>query len=692
MPQAVFGSCFARFDGGELVIGNDRIVRRWRVASGLLTATSIQAGDTEWLARSASHPAPLPASPLPQEDRTVQFFARNGRVGPTEEPSLSVELLADGPTCHLTYRFQIFAGSASVTMQLSASAPPAATATGEAAAAPAAPTGIELAPPSGSREPIPPADCMEHLAPAGMHLRLTQVTLADQTDAHNELVFDRHWLLHPSEADLALAGNLFILERPAGGEGLVFLKLAPLPHARAVKADCDFRVYCGSAFAWGVGADFGPGHAAWPLAYRIALCGHGIGDDGEGDRWAVIAYRGGRAGAIEALQSYQRQFRTYEPSRDGLLLSNTWGDRSQDKRMAEGFMLGEIEAAAALGVDVVQLDDGWQKGRTCNSATPGGVWLGFHAAEPRFWDTHPERFPRGLAPLADACRPHGLAFGLWFAPDSANDFANWRRDADIILDYHRRYGVCHFKIDGVKAHTPASQRNLRRFFDRVLEESNGRVAFDLDVTAETRPGYFGLMHTGPLFVENRYTDWHRYWPHHTLRNLWKLSAYVDPRRLRMELLNNARNAHLYAGDPLAPGRYRADYLFASVMMACPLGWFELTNLPPAYVQQMAPLVRLWKQHREAIHRGTTWPIGQEPDGASWTGFVSMSDDRRGGHLLVFRELNDRPAAKLELPMALDGKYRCEVLYGQGRAAVSGRTAAVEIAQPLGFLLVQMSAV
>ena len=74
----------------------------------------------------------------------------------------------------------------------------------------------------------------------------------------------------------------------------------------------------------------------------------------------------------------------------------------------------------------------------------------------------------------------------------------------------------------------------------MLRESKGKVVFDLDVTAEIRPGYFGVPDAGPIFVENRYTDFHRYWPHQTLRNLWKLAQYVDPLRLRMEFLNNTR--------------------------------------------------------------------------------------------------------------------------------------------------------
>ena len=68
------------------------------------------------------------------------------------------------------------------------------------------------------------------------------------------------------------------------------------------------------------------------------------------------------------MQTYQRQLRAYEAPHDGMFLSNTWGDRSRDARLNQEFMLKEIAAGARLGVDVVQIDDGWQKGRTANSA------------------------------------------------------------------------------------------------------------------------------------------------------------------------------------------------------------------------------------------------------------------------------------------------------------------------------------
>ena len=57
-----------------------------------------------------------------------------------------------------------------------------------------------------------------------------------------------------------------------------------------------------------------------------------------------------------------------------------------------------------------------------------------------------------------------------------------------------------------------------------------------------------------------------------------LARYVPAQRMLFELLNPARTTERYRADPLAPGRYTADYLFASVMAAQPLRWMELSGL------------------------------------------------------------------------------------------------------------------
>ena len=141
------------------------------------------------------------------------------------------------------------------------------------------------------------------------HLRLTSVTLRDQTDQHDELVHEEELLLHPNKNRRDFDGILFAVEDTLTANGLVLVKEAPLPHACAVVAGPSLEV----------------------RGHTCTIRGHGTGGDGlPGYRLTILAYSGGPNGRTMALHRWQRNLRQYRPGRDGLVLTNTWGDRSQD--------------------------------------------------------------------------------------------------------------------------------------------------------------------------------------------------------------------------------------------------------------------------------------------------------------------------------------------------------------------------
>ena len=261
-------------------------------------------------------------------------------------------------------------------------------------------------------------------------------------------------------------------------------------------------------------------------------------------------------------------------------------------------------------------------------------------------------------------KAQGIDLGLWFHPSNANDYANWERDALIVVNLYRNYGIRYFKIDGIKLPSKQSEINLRRFFDRIVRDSEGQVVINMDATADNRTGYHYFNEYGNIFLENRYTDFGRYYPYWTLRNLWMLSKYVPAERLQIEFLNKWRNVHKYdKDDPLTPQRVPFGYVFAVTLMAQPLAWFEGSGLPEeAYT--IAPIIKTYRQHQGYIHQGTILPIGEEPDGTSWTGFQSILNDKEG-YLLIFREYN--PANHEDITLYdLASKYmRCQHLCGQG---------------------------
>lgn len=496
--------------------------------------------------------------------------------------------------------------------------------------------------------------------------RLTEWTLLDATDGRDDLVVKMSRLIPSAQVKMGVHVTSLDVRDVSTGEGLVYLRLAPMPSSRPMRG-FDFEID-------GTSAMVVPLTNGYPIV--------------------KLPYRGGEAGRMAALQRYQREVRPYRPGRDGVLLSNTWGDNNADARINAAFMEGEIAAGAELGVDVIQVDDGWQRGRTANTRKqplPGfaKAWGNYWDTDPRFWDADADCFPEGLKPLVDAAARKGIVFGLWFGPDSTDDLKYWERDADFLLGLYRKFGIRYFKIDSLKITSLTGQDRNRRFFDKLLAESKGEMVFDLDCTAGVRPGYFGMMDIGPLFLENRYPRKHKiYRPYMTLRNLWSLAHVVDPVRLRIEFLNPASHPDLWGDDPLAPSRWPADALFAIAMTASPLAWMELSGIRPETMAAWKPLVATWKRERVRMHGGTIFPVAGEPDGYAWTGFVSRAADGVGGYVLLFRELNKSASFRLDLgPWMADNTCRStRVLGGRGTASIAGgRFVDVTVPENLDFI-------
>ena len=499
------------------------------------------------------------------------------------------------------------------------------------------------------------------------HVKVTSVICADQTDIRDQLLHVDERLLMNYDSPFSVAATSLDCRDVLSGEGVVFVRIAPMPLARPGKDD-DFIVD-------------GSGR-------RIAMLANGY-------PLAELVYCGGEAGRQRAVVAFQRAIRPYRPGRDGVLLSNTWGAGNRDSRICQEFLLKEIDAGAKMGVDVIQIDDGWQRGRTANSRKKaiGGtkkVWSGYWAADPLFWTADRERFPDGLEFLVGKAKEKGMRFGLWFGPDSSDEAANWERDADCLLDLHRRLGIDYFKMDSMKLNSSLALKRNRMMFDKMLRESDGSMAFDLDCTAEVRPGFFGLIDIGPLFVENRYTRRPIYWPHHTLKNLWDLSHLIDPVRLRFEFNNPDTNHGNYSWSPLGHGNYRPDALFATVMTASPLAWMELSDVSEKSSAAISSLVNVWKRERDRWYGGVMHPVGGRPDGVAWTGFVSEAADGAGGYVLLFRELNPSADFTLDLSGIFGKGFRADakVIAGRGSACLTDGLLKVSVPEKLDYIWVR----
>ncbi len=492
----------------------------------------------------------------------------------------------------------------------------------------------------------------ETISPVGVNWRAQNVEFFDRTDDNNTLVREHSAPVFIRQT--RLKGNLLFLIPEFGEHAIFTLKESPSAASQFGYPGCDFILnqdqghFLNASVA---GLNLNPGELnedEW-----IRCSGFVTGVSAKDTR-----------SMLGALRSYQDKNRKRVPERDEMILMNTWGDRSQDSRMNENFILDELVAANKLGITHLQLDDGWQTGRTKNSAYSGGSLEGIWT-KGNYWEVHPERFPEGLDPIVEKGRELGVEIGLWFNPSTDSSYKHWREDASVLIGLHRKYGINTFKIDGVEIPDKQAEINFRAMLDSILYASGNKININLDVTGlAMRPGYHFMNEYGNIFLENRYTDWINYHPHWTLRNLWMLSAYVPAQNLQIEFLNPWRNQDKYLDtDPLAPSAIPFLYQAAVTLMAQPLAWFEGSNLPREG-DPLANLMVSYKAVMQDLHSGKIFPIGDEPDGKSWTGFISEVSDIHG-YMMVYRELNSSDTAILETGLKSGKKLNLTPVLGAG---------------------------
>jgi alpha-galactosidase len=168
---------------------------------------------------------------------------------------------------------------------------------------------------------------------------------------------------------------------------------------------------------------------------RAAFTG-GAGHDGTalplspGEEFTTPVYaglysEGGFGAASRAWHAYTLAHVLPHPDEVRPVLYNSWE--------ATGYDLGEdgqkalAARAAALGVELYVVDDGWFGARRSDHAGLGD------------WTVSPDAFPKGLTPLVDEVHRLGMRFGLWVEPEMVNpDSDLYRAHPDWVLHIPHR--------------------------------------------------------------------------------------------------------------------------------------------------------------------------------------------------------------------------------------------------------------
>ena len=140
------------------------------------------------------------------------------------------------------------------------------------------------------------------------------------------------------------------------------------------------------------------------------------------------------------------------------ILYNSW--EAVDFRVTCEKQMELARKAAALGVELFVIDDGWFGKRNSDHMGLGD------------WYVNQEKFPNGLKPLIDEVRKLGMDFGIWIEPEMVNEDSNlYRQHPDWIYRYPTRTvleGRYQYMLDMTNPEVCAF---IIDFIDRLLTEN-----------------------------------------------------------------------------------------------------------------------------------------------------------------------------------------------------------------------------
>ncbi len=348
--------------------------------------------------------------------------------------------------------------------------------------------------------------------------------------------------------------------------------------------------------------------------------------------WSIL-FSGNENEMELALKQFDRIRYPIHIKRDMHILIDTWGSDFQNGDYNKIFgrenssfpvVSNEIISASGLGIDIVRIDDGWQDGSTLSE----GSW-------------HPNT-KVGYAPHWEKIKAlsskYGVRIGLWAAVRFITE--------DELLTNQKELNVATWKFDFDKLNDWDSFHSRMKEIRDFMIKSNysTQVSWCPEYDDQRYGWYSEAREYGPMYFQNIQNNLPHhivYVPYITLRHHWMMSRFYNMNDLQCHWQNPSRTNPAFSDAYM----HSQSYAAMSAFMGAPSCFMLTQLLKPEEKEELKKIIGIYKDHRKEIFGSFVFPIGDEPDNASWSGFQMYHPDKKFGYLMVFRELHNGESSK-----------------------------------------------
>ena len=352
------------------------------------------------------------------------------------------------------------------------------------------------------------------------------------------------------------------------------------------------------------------------------------------------------------------------------VLYNSW--EATTFSVDEPSQVALAELAAAMGIELFVMDDGWFHGRATDNAGLGDWW------------PDAQKFPNGLAPLIERVNALGMDFGLWVEPEMVNPNSDlYRAHPDWVIHFTgrpRTTGRDQMILNFARADV---QEYIIGQLDTLLAEHNiAFVKWDMNRNV-SEPGW-------PDAPGDQRELWVRYV--HGLYHVWGTLRERHPHVIWQSCSGGGGRADLgilrfadqiWTSDNTEPAsRLSIQEGFSQIFPASTMeAW--VTDMGPAYLPlefrlhvsmcgslgigghlvhwgeagraEAARWIALYKEVREVIQLGDQFRL-RSPQANGFSAVQYLAKDQAEGVLFAFRTFVPLPLSMSHLPPQLPQLY------------------------------------